>query len=59
MKSALTFSLSHGGGGGDGAERGAARIRRVSPGHGHRVADPRRGVDGSDRLIWQRKRRKS
>lgn len=47
-----TFSLCDGGGGSDGAEGGAARIGRESPGHRHRVADPRSGVDGSDRLIY-------
>lgn len=48
---ALTFGLGHRGGGGDGAEGGAAGERRVGPGHRHGVAHPRRGVDGSDRFI--------
>lgn len=49
-KQELTLSLSNRGGRGDGA-----CVRRVRPGHGHRVADPRRGVDWSDRLICARR----
>lgn len=51
QEEALTFGLGHRGGGGDGAEGGAAREGRVGPGHRHGVAHPRRRVDGSDRFI--------
>lgn len=47
----LTFCLGNGGGGGDGAERGAAWKGGVGPGHGHGVTHPGCWVDGSDRLI--------
>lgn len=47
---ALTFGLGDGGGG-DGAEGGAAREGRVDAGHGDGVAHPRRRVNGSDRLV--------
>lgn len=48
---ALTFSLSDGGGRGDGAEGGAAWEGGVGPGHRHRVAHPRCRVNGSDWFI--------
>lgn len=51
MEELLTFGLGDGGGGGDGAEGGAAWEGRVGPGHGHRVAHPRRRVDGPDRFV--------
>lgn len=51
VKETLTFSLSDRGGGGDGAEGGAAWVGRISSGHSHRVADPRCRVNGSDRFI--------
>lgn len=55
-KKTLTLSLGDGGGGGDGAKGGAAWEGRVGPSHGHRVADPRCWVDGSDRFIWRKRK---
>lgn len=51
----LTFGLGDGAanggaGGGDGAHRRAHAIRRVHPGHGRRVGNPRCWVNGPDRL---------
>lgn len=54
VEEALTFSLGDGGGRGDGAEGGAAWEGGVGPGHSHRVAHPRRWVNGSDRFICRR-----
>ncbi|TNN47238.1 hypothetical protein EYF80_042546 [Liparis tanakae] len=47
----ISDGLTRGGGGGDGAEGGAAREGRVDAGHGDGVAHPRRRVDGPDRLV--------
>lgn len=55
-KDALTFGLCDRGRRGDGAEGGAAWVRRVGPGHSHRVAHPRCRVDGSDRFVYKGRR---
>ena len=47
----LTLGLGDGGGGRDGAERRAPRVRRVHPRQSHGMAHPRCRVNGADRLI--------
>ena len=47
----LTLGLGDGGGGRDGAERGAPRVRRVHPRQSHGMAHPRCRVNGADQLI--------